>query len=435
MKCTIHSSDGSIMVIPRENKLVRLYIQIASSTDKDWNPRKQASIEDVQNSAKRILNPYWIQWDRVEWYSVYPIGQGIAEKYTLDHRVFLGGDACHTHSVIVDLSGNYILMLTSSQPKAGQGMNTAFHDALNLAWKVHHVESGFADRAILESYESERKSIAENLLNFDAKYATLFSQRQPSAGEVSAASEQKNGSEEPNEFVELYKASCEFTSGYGIAYGPNTFNWSSNHPARSPLFHPKGTALRTGHVMLNADVTRVVDANPAHLEQEVPMNGSFRIYLFAGVPSMTRRAVTDFANNLNKKHSFYKLFERLDIAQVSYHEQHNPHSHFFTICTIFAAPRSSIEIAEALPVVLARYSALVYADDIEDPRNLNVSAVAHAKMGLDQERGGVVVVRPDGHVACVVQLVEGNGTVDALNEYFTSFAAKSIGETKVQAQL
>jgi len=38
-------------------------------------------------------------WERVEWYSVYPIGQGIADKYTLDHRVFMGGDACHTHSV------------------------------------------------------------------------------------------------------------------------------------------------------------------------------------------------------------------------------------------------------------------------------------------------------------------------------------------------
>ena len=87
------------MVIPREANMVRLYIQIASSTDKDWNPRKQATAEEVQASAKRILKPYKIDWDRVEWYSVYPIGQGIAEKYTLDLRVFLGGDCCHTHSV------------------------------------------------------------------------------------------------------------------------------------------------------------------------------------------------------------------------------------------------------------------------------------------------------------------------------------------------
>ena len=99
MKCTIHSDHGSIMIIPRENNLVRLYIQIASSTDKNWNPRQQVTTEEVQASAKKILQPFWIEWDRVEWYSVYPIGQGIAEKYTLDHRVFMGGDACHTHSV------------------------------------------------------------------------------------------------------------------------------------------------------------------------------------------------------------------------------------------------------------------------------------------------------------------------------------------------
>lgn len=99
MKCTIHSEHGSIMVIPRENNMVRLYIQIASSTDADFNPRKTSTAEEVQATAKRILQPYSIEWERVEWYSVYPIGQGIADKYTLDHRVFLGGDSCHTHSV------------------------------------------------------------------------------------------------------------------------------------------------------------------------------------------------------------------------------------------------------------------------------------------------------------------------------------------------
>jgi 2-polyprenyl-6-methoxyphenol hydroxylase-like FAD-dependent oxidoreductase len=99
MKCTIHSEHGSIMVIPRENNLVRLYIQIASSTDEDWSPRKPATEEEVQDLAKRILRPYSIEWESVEWYSLYPIGQGIADKYTLDHRVFIGGDACHTHSV------------------------------------------------------------------------------------------------------------------------------------------------------------------------------------------------------------------------------------------------------------------------------------------------------------------------------------------------
>ena len=79
--------------------MVRLYIQIKSSDEPGWDRGTTASEAQVQESAKRILQPYSIEWERIEWYSVYPIGQGISEKYSLDQRVFLGGDACHTHSV------------------------------------------------------------------------------------------------------------------------------------------------------------------------------------------------------------------------------------------------------------------------------------------------------------------------------------------------
>ncbi|KAG9656556.1 phenol 2-monooxygenase, partial [Aureobasidium melanogenum] len=414
MKCTIHSDAGSIMVIPREDNMVRLYIQIASSTDKDWNPRKQATAEEVQETAKKILKPYEIEWDRIEWYSVYPIGQGIADRYTLDERVFMGGDCCHTHS-----------------PKAGQGMNTAFLDAQNLAWKIHHVESGFADRSILKSYESERKLIAENLLNFDNAYAKLFSQRQPSAGEVSSVTQQDGEKQvEENEFVKMFKSSCEFTSGYGVAYNPNIFNWSKDHPAKSPLFlsNEAGTTTqRTGRIMTNATVTRVADANVVHLEQEIPLNGSWRIYLFGGEPSKTKRAISDFAAGLSKKGSFYSAFGHPNLDQVSYHEKHNPHSLFFTINTIFNSKRPQIEINDLLPKLLARYFDHVYADDVWDQKVPDAKASAHAKMGLSQEEGGVVVVRPDGYVGCVVKLVESTGTVDALNSYFSTFTSKKVG--------
>lgn len=416
MKCTIHSDAGSIMVIPRENNMVRLYIQIASSTDADWNPRKSATTEEVQEHAKKIMKPYFIEWDRIEWYSVYPIGQGIADKYTLDERVFMGGDCCHTHS-----------------PKAGQGMNTAFLDAQNLAWKIHHVETGFADRSILKSYESERKLIAENLLNFDASYAKLFSQRQPSAGEVGSANQHTSGTQQPAEesdFIKKFKESCEFTSGYGVAYDSNVLNWSATHPVQNPLFlsYAAGTtALRSGRILVPATVTRVSDANPVHLEQEIPLNGAYRLYLFGGKPERTRRAIGDFASNLMKKNSFFAAYLRSDIDNVPVHERHNPHSHFFSFATVFNANRPDIEINELLPKVLSRYYDHVYADNIFDLRVPNAQAAAHAKMGLSEEDGGVVVVRPDGYVGCVVKLVEGSGTVDALNQYFGTFTAKKIG--------
>lgn len=324
-----------------------------------------------------------------------------------------------------------------NQPKAGQGMNTAFLDAVNLAWKIHHVEAGFADRSLLHTYEPERKLVAENLLNFDAKYAALFSQRPPAADHVEAATAQKAGQqsqpeEEENAFVKTFKESCEFTSGYGVAYDPNAINWSHSHPVQSNIIHPKGTKLRTGRILINANVTRVVDANVVHLEQEVPLNGSFRIYVFAGNPTSNSQALRDFAQNLNKKNSFFTSFFRPDVESVSHHERHNPHSYFYTFCTIFSAKRSSIEISRDVPQPLARYRDHIYADDIWDPRVPEAKAAAHAKMGLDAEKGGVIVVRPDGYVGIVISLVEGAETVAALNAYFGSFSSKRLGEPRSQ---
>lgn len=313
-------------------------------------------------------------------------------------------------------------------------MNTAFHDALNLAWKIHHVEGGFAKRSLLATYESERKRIAEQLLEFDAKYAALFSQRKPSASEVDVATDDPEG-DSKDEFVEISKANTEFTTGYGIAYGANELNWTAEHPAQSTLFSPRGSKLRTGRIMPTANVTRVADANKVQLEQEIPLNGSFRIFLFAGIPSLTKRAVSDFATNLEKRNSFYSIFQKEDVASVSYHERHNPHSNFFSICTIFALPRDDVEFAGPLPAILARYKDHVYADDVWDERVPDAKASAHAKMGLDHERGGVLVVRPDGHVGCVVGLVEGSATVDALNGYFGAFTAQPVGDKEARADL
>lgn len=311
-------------------------------------------------------------------------------------------------------------------------MNAAFLDAQNLAWKIHAVEAGFADRAILKTYEPERKEVAENLLSFDNKYAKLFSERLPAANEVQAASSHADGHPEDNEFIKTFKESCEFTSGYGVAYGPNALNWSPSHPAQSHLIHPKGAKLRTGRIMANADVTRVVDANVVHLEQEIPWNGSFRIYIFAGKPSVTANALRDLALQLGGKGSFFGSYLRSDIDTVSYHETYNPHSSFFTICTIFAAKRNEIEISRDLPGLLRRYRDLVYADDRWDRRVPNARAAAHAKIGVNEEKGGVVVVRPDGYVGIVVNLVEGNGTVNALNAYFNAFCTKKISDSKAQ---
>lgn len=109
-ECLIHSrNSGSIMVIPREAGLVRLYVQLQEDAAEEGAAQKHydraAATEDICKArAAKIFAPYKLEFGRTDWFSVYQIGQRIASRYTLDERVFLGGDATHTHS-----------------PKAGQG--------------------------------------------------------------------------------------------------------------------------------------------------------------------------------------------------------------------------------------------------------------------------------------------------------------------------
>lgn len=173
-----------------------------------------------------------------------------------------------------------------------------------------------------------------------------------------------------------------------------------------------------------SDVTRVADANVVHLENEIPLNGSFRLFIFGGIDNNSK-CLTDLANGLQDPNSFYSRFAGKDnnsAAQDNHHEMDHPHSRFVSVCLTIAKPRPQIEIS-SLPPLLQDYSARIYADDIWDAKVPDSNAASHAKVGL--EAGGIVVVRPDGHVGCVVALVEGQGTVDALESYFQGFMAKS----------
>ena len=69
----------------------------------------------------------------------------LADRYRVG-RVFLVGDAAHTHP-----------------PTGGQGLNTSVQDAYNLAWKLGAVTRGAAD-ALLDTYEAERRPVAQAML-------------------------------------------------------------------------------------------------------------------------------------------------------------------------------------------------------------------------------------------------------------------------------
>ncbi len=87
-----------------------------------------------------------LQFKSCSWFSTYRIHHRAAERFR-DRRCFLLGDAAHVHS-----------------PMGAQGMNTGLQDAYNLAWKLALAIKGGAHTALLDTYDAERRPVAERLL-------------------------------------------------------------------------------------------------------------------------------------------------------------------------------------------------------------------------------------------------------------------------------
>ena len=52
----------------------------------------------------------------------------------------------------------------------GPHTNFACFLAYNLGWKVANVVNGVADRSILKTHQSERRRIAQDLIDFDHRF-------------------------------------------------------------------------------------------------------------------------------------------------------------------------------------------------------------------------------------------------------------------------
>jgi phenol 2-monooxygenase len=121
-RCAIHSeSSGSMMIIPRENKLTRLYIQLKAEGSGGGAriDRSAVTPETILSAAQKIMFPHKLSYKHCHWWTAYQIGQRLGPKFSLHERVFLAGDAVHTHS-----------------PKAGQGMNVSMQDSEYILWQL-----------------------------------------------------------------------------------------------------------------------------------------------------------------------------------------------------------------------------------------------------------------------------------------------------------
>jgi 2-polyprenyl-6-methoxyphenol hydroxylase-like FAD-dependent oxidoreductase len=114
------------------------------------SPAYAARFERVEtDTLQRWFDEYLGMRARISdvgWTSTYRIQHRLAARFRVD-RVLLAGDAAHVHA-----------------PAGGQGMNLGIGDAMNLGWKLAATVRGHARPALLDTYETERRAVAESVL-------------------------------------------------------------------------------------------------------------------------------------------------------------------------------------------------------------------------------------------------------------------------------
>jgi phenol 2-monooxygenase len=243
-KATIHSDAGSLLIIPREGgSLARFYIEFPHGTNV-----KDVKLEDLHEKARQIFKPFEMDYADTYWWSCYLIGQRLADNFTKDNRVFLTGDAFHTHS-----------------PKAGQGMNVSLQDGFNIGWKLATVLQGGATPDLLRTYDVERGKTAADLIDFDRWFTRLFSMK--------ASKEQRTT---PEDFSKGFIKSGQYTAGLTSKYEDTSLTSSSG--SKQDLA-PK---IVVGMRFPNAQVVRFCDAKAIPLMSTLKADGRWRVIIFAG---------------------------------------------------------------------------------------------------------------------------------------------------------
>lgn len=375
LKCAIHSANaGNVLIIPREGGyMVRLYIALDNVRDKEMLENRSVTPEKLVAVVNRVLHPYTVELKDVGWWSVYSIGQRLCDKFddvptrkmpSRLPRVFIAGDACHTHSA-----------------KAGQGMNVSMADTWNLGWKLASVLRGRARPELLHTYSDERQKIAKQLIDFDREFSAMFSAHPTDSGDIEGV--------DPEEFQQYFITQGRFTAGVATKYAPSMIT-------AEPLFEHLAEGFPVGMRFHSAPVTRLADGKPVHLGHAGRADGAWRLYVFADRtdPTSTRSHFRQLCTFLESEASPIRRFTPAG---------EDPDS-VIDVRAVFQQRHRDLAV-DAMPSVLlprkGKFGLVDYekmfcpalsADDVFDLR------------GVNRQTGCIVVVRPDQYVAHVLPL-------------------------------
>ena len=370
LKATIQSTSGSIVLIPREGGyMVRFYVDLGEVTAENSARVRAMSSEDVMEVAARVLAPYTIEVEQVAWFSIYEVAQRVTDAFddAKDRegmpRVFIAGDACHTHSA-----------------KAGQGMNVSMQDAFNLGWKLAAVLQFRSDPRLLATYSAERQPIARELIDFDREWSAMLAAppRDPEHPE--------RGGVDPTELEDYFVRQGRYTAGVATRYRRSELIGGADHAGLA-------TGFEIGTRFHSAPVIRVADARSVQLGHVARADGRWRLYAFSDRTGDRLLGLCRW------------LGENADSPLRRFTPADGDVDAVIDTRAILQTAHRDVVLSELPPLLLPRKGTLglidyekVFCADPSPGRDI------FEMRRIDRERGGLVIVRPDQFVAHVLPL-------------------------------
>ena len=184
----IRETDKRFSMGPFGDRVYRVIVPAAGAGDRAGPP----TLEEFRRQLRTVAGTdFGVHSPR--WLSRFGDATRLAERYRTG-RVLLAGDAAHIHP-----------------PIGGQGLNVGVQDAVNLGWKLAAQVRGWAPETLLDTYEAERRPVAEDVLDNTRAQMELLS------GEPGPRAVRKLLTE-LMDFADVNRHLMEKITGIGIRY-------------------------------------------------------------------------------------------------------------------------------------------------------------------------------------------------------------------------
>jgi phenol 2-monooxygenase len=154
-------------------------------------------------------------------------------------------------------------------------------DSYNLAWKLAYAVHGLTPDLssnvpfdLLDTYHIERHTIAQQLIEFDRTFSSMFS------GKINRGNKDRGddcketsvGELSHEQFLEAFSTGNGFTSGCGIEYPESTIVDKKDSHFANHLLHQKdylSGILRPGRRLNNVRLRRYADGRPRDIHDGI----------------------------------------------------------------------------------------------------------------------------------------------------------------------